>query len=75
MTPSTTTEQYVIMLNDYPQEVCPPGTTENQAAARSVVIKEEYLKKNSPTNPHAIYVRSYLVDVTPPTAIAKGEKE
>lgn len=67
---------FVIMFNDYPEEVCALGTTEEQADARAAEIKDAYYVKqygskwrdlkglNTPT---PIYVKAREVSLyTPP---------
>jgi hypothetical protein len=38
-------DQYVIMINDVPEEVCAPGTTQREADERAAALKSERLKK------------------------------
>lgn len=53
--------QFIIMFNDYPSEVCAPGTTEEQANARAKEIKANYIQKNGSQG--MLYVRAYEVPV------------
>lgn len=57
-------QQYVIMFNDYPEEVCAPDTSPEAAAARAVQIKEDYLKQHaSSVNPNMLHIRACAVRV------------
>ena len=58
--------QYVIMFGDFPEEVCVPGTTQEQASLRVAQIKQEYLKSNPTVNPLNVYVKSSRVRVYHP---------
>lgn len=59
--------QFVIMFNDYPEEVCAPGTTQAQADARANQIKEEYIKRNGSTvRASMLHIRPMLVTVYTP---------
>lgn len=59
-------QQYVIMFNDSPEEVCPVGTTREQADARAAKIKADYLEANkwSGMNPIMLHVRATNVRIT-----------
>lgn len=67
-------EQFVIMFNDYPEEVCAPGTTEEQADARATEIKEAWYLKTHGANWRSlkqwdrmtVYIRASRVKVWQP---------
>lgn len=60
-------DQYVIMFNDYPEEVCAPGTTQEQAEARAAQIKEDYIKRNGDSvNRNMLHIRPSSVRVWQP---------
>lgn len=56
--------QYVIMFNDFPDQVCPVGTALEEAEAIAAIIKEDYLSKFTNTQ---ILIRVRAV----PTPIAE----
>ena len=60
-------EQFVIMFNDYPEEVCAEGTTQEQADARAKQIKEDYIKRNgSVVRTPMLHIRATSVRVFTP---------
>jgi hypothetical protein len=74
---------FVIMFNDYPEEVCAPGTTEAQADARAAEIKEAYYVKQYGTKwqelkglnaPGPVYVKAREVSLYTPPNITPVEE-
>lgn len=49
-------KQYVIMFNSHPEEVMPLGTAQEEASARAVELKKEYLASNPKTNPGYVFI-------------------
>lgn len=59
-------KQYVIMFNSHPEEVMPLGTTQEEASARAVELKKEYLKSNPKSNPGYVFIHATNVRVYQP---------
>ena len=60
-------KQYVIMFNDFPEEVCKEGVTFEQANQRAAQIKEAYIKRNGASARRPmLHVRAVECDVWQP---------
>jgi hypothetical protein len=55
--------QTVICLNDFPEEILAPGTTDERADARCALLKERYLQANSGVRPLMIRFHHHRVPV------------
>ena len=52
------TTQYVITMNDFPEEVCAAGTTQEQAVERAELIKMAYMIENPEVPAFRLHVRA-----------------
>jgi hypothetical protein len=55
--------QYVIMFNSRAEEVMPLGSTQEQANARAVQLKKDYLTRNKTVNPGYVFIYATNVRV------------